>query len=464
MRLKEWFNTGYGIKRWFVLGLAGGALLVFTAMEMITRRFEEPSYNLYYGYLLVLSASIIYLTTAELIKSFMSLAKDGLIDFNMDSREIGNLMHDQKLLVQGPRLVIIGGGTGLSTVLKGLKTYTNNLTAVVTVADDGGGSGTLRQDLGMLPPGDIRNCLVALANTEPLMEELMQFRFKDGSLKGQSFGNLFLAAMDGVSDNFEDAVAKMASVLAITGKVLPVTLDNITINAVLDNDQLVVGESHIPDVSILEGAKIKKLYITPEDAQCLPDVREEILAADAIILGPGSLYTSIIPNLLVNGVAEAIKKSNAKKIYISNVMTQPGETDGFKVSDHLKAIFEHGDIGPLDYVMANDMPIKNKDLQKKYHDVGQFEVEIDEEAIRKICNAQIVRGDFIKPREKSVRHDAEKLSQKLMEIVLRDTLFDDEKRILEYVSLSRKLKQKEMREKLEQKREKEEQEKLKNIN
>lgn len=464
MRLKEWFNTGYGIKRWFVLGLAGGALLVFTAMEMITRRFEEPSYNLYYGYLLVLSASIIYLTTAELIKSFMSLAKDGLIDFNMDSREIGNLMHDQKLLVQGPRLVIIGGGTGLSTVLKGLKTYTNNLTAVVTVADDGGGSGTLRQDLGMLPPGDIRNCLVALANTEPLMEELMQFRFKDGSLKGQSFGNLFLAAMDGVSDNFEDAVAKMASVLAITGKVLPVTLDNITINAVLDNDQLVVGESHIPDVSILEGAKIKKLYITPKDAQCLPDVREEILAADAIILGPGSLYTSIIPNLLVNGVAETIKKSNAKKIYISNVMTQPGETDGFKVSDHLKAIFEHGDIGPLDYVMANDMPIKNKDLQKKYHDVGQFEVEIDEEAVRKICNVQIVRGDFIKPREKSVRHDAEKLSQKLMEIVLRDTLFDDEKRILEYVSLSRKLKQKEMREKLEQKREKEEQEKLKNIN
>ena len=464
MRIKDWFNTGYGIKRWFVLGLVGGALLVFTAMEMITRRFEEPVYNLYYGYLLVLSASIIYLTTTELIKSFMSLAKDGLIDFNMDSREIGNLMHDQKLLVQGPRLVIIGGGTGLSTVLKGLKTYTNNLTAVVTVADDGGGSGALRQDLGMLPPGDIRNCLVALANTEPLMEELMQFRFKDGSLKGQSFGNLFLAAMDGVSDNFEDAVAKMASVLAITGKVLPVTLDNVTINAVLDNDQLVVGESHIPDVSILEGAKIKKLYITPKDAQCLPDVREEILAADAIILGPGSLYTSIIPNLLVNGVAEAIKKSNAKKIYISNVMTQPGETDGFKVSDHLKSIFEHADIGALDYVMANDMPIKNKDLQKKYHDVGQFEVEIDEEAIRKICNVQIVRGDFIKPREKSVRHDAEKLSQKLMEIVLRDTLFDDEKRILEYVSLSRKLKQKEMREKLEQKREKEEQEKLKNIN
>lgn len=456
MKFKDWLRTGYGIKRWFGLGIVGVALLVFTALEMITRRFSEPSYNLYYGYLLLLSASIIYLTTAELIKSFMSLAKDGLIDFNMDSREIGNLMHDQKLLVQGPQLVIIGGGTGLSTVLKGLKTYTNNLTAVVTVADDGGGSGTLRQDLGMLPPGDIRNCLVALANTEPLMEELMQYRFKDGGLKGQSFGNLFLAAMDGVSNNFEDAVAKMASVLAITGKVLPVTLENVTINAMLDNDQLVVGESHIPDVSILEGAKIKKLYITPKDAKCLPDVREEILNADAIILGPGSLYTSIIPNLLVNGVSEAIKKSNAKKIYISNVMTQPGETDGFKVSDHLKSIYEHGDIGPLDYVMANNMPIRNKDLQKKYHDVGQFEVEIDEEVIEETYRTQLVRGDFIKPRERSVRHDAEKLSQKLMEIVLKETLFDDQKRILEYVSLSRKLKQKNLREKLEKEREREE--------
>lgn len=458
MTFKDWFNTGHGIKRWFGLGTVGIALLIFTAMEMITRRFDEPSYNLYYGYLLLLSISIIYLTTSELIKSFMSLAKDGLIDFNMDSREIGSLMHEQKLLVQGPRLVIIGGGTGLSTVLKGLKTYTNNLTAVVTVADDGGGSGTLRQDLGMLPPGDIRNCLVALANTEPLMEELMQFRFKDGSLKGQSFGNLFLAAMDGVSNNFEDAVGKMASVLAITGKVLPVTLENVTINAVLDNDQLVVGESHIPDVSILEGAKIKKLYITPREAKCLPDVQDEILNADAIILGPGSLYTSIIPNLLVNGVSEAIKKSTAKKIYISNVMTQPGETDGFKVSDHLKSIYEHGDIGPLDYIMANDMPIRNKDLQKKYHDVGQFEVEIDEDVLGRTYGIELVKGDFIKPREKSVRHDAEKLSQKLMEIVLKETLFNDQKRILEYVSLSRKLKQRHLRAKLE--KEREEQEKL----
>ncbi len=307
------------------------------------------------------------------------------------------------------------------------------------MADDGGGSGALRDDLGILPPGDIRNCLVALANTEPLMEELMQYRFKDGTLKGQSFGNLFLAAMDGVSDNFEDAVQKMASVLAITGKVLPVTLDNVKIHAVLDNNQLVVGESHIPDVSIKEGARIQRLYIVPEDAEALEDVKNEILRADAIILGPGSLYTSVIPNLLVKGVPEAIKESRGRKIYIANVMTQPGETDGFKVSDHLKALYTHGDIGPLDYVFANDMKIRNDHLRDKYHRMNQFEVEIDYENLKEEP-FKLIQGDFIKPRESSVRHDADKLSQKLMEIVLEETLVSDKKRILEYVALSGKLK------------------------
>jgi uncharacterized cofD-like protein len=439
MKIKDWLNMGVGLKRWFGLGIVGIGLLIFAIIELIFRRFGEEAYSVYYVYLLILGASTLYVSTAELIKSFMSLVQDGLIHFNMDSREIGSLIHDKKLLVQGPRVVIIGGGTGLSTILKGIKNYTNNITAVVTVADDGGGSGALREDLGILPPGDIRNCLVALANTEPLMEELMQYRFKDGTLKGQSFGNLFLAAMDGVSDNFEDAVQKMASVLAITGKVLPVTLDNVKIHAVLDNNQLVVGESHIPDVSIKEGARIQRLYIVPEDAEALEDVKNEILRADAIILGPGSLYTSVIPNLLVKGVPEAIKESRGRKIYIANVMTQPGETDGFKVSDHLKALYAHGDIGPLDYVFANDMKIRNDHLREKYHRMNQFEVEIDYENLKEEP-FKLIQGDFIKPRESSVRHDADKLSQKLMEIVLEETLVSDKKRILEYVALSGKLK------------------------
>lgn len=430
---------GYGIKRWFGLGIVGLGVIIFAVIELMFQRYGGNAYNFYYGYLLILGISTLYVSIAELLRSFMTLAKDGLIDFNMDSREIGSLIHEKKLLVQGPKVVILGGGTGLSTILKGLKDYTNNITAVVTVADDGGGSGVLRDDLGILPPGDIRNCLVALANTEPLMEELMQYRFKDGSLKGQSFGNLFLAAMNGVSDNFEDAVQKMANVLAITGKVLPVTLDNVKINAILDNGQLVVGESHIPEVSISEGAKIKKLYVTPENAQCLPDVRDEILNADAIILGPGSLYTSIIPNLIIKGVPEAIKESGASKIYICNVMTQPGETDDFKVSDHIRAIYEHGDIGKIDYVFANTMKIRSEHLRKKYHDMKQFEVVVDEEKLQ-YEDFELILGDFIKPREESVRHDADKLSKRLMEIILKETLVNDKRRILEYAVLSSKLK------------------------
>lgn len=441
MRYRNWLDLGLGIKRWVLLGFMGMLLLSFGIFELIFHRYYNMYYKLFYVYLIFTGLFILYVSINEGVTNFISLVRDGLVDVNLDSREIGSLVHEKKLLVQGPKIVVIGGGTGLSTLLKGLKYYTNNITAIVTVADDGGGSGTLREDLGMLPPGDIRNCLVALANTEPLMEELMQYRFRDGSLKGQSFGNLFLAAMDGVSDNFEDAVAKMASVLAITGRVLPVTLDNLTINAELENGQLVVGESHIPKVGVKEGSPIKRLYIRPERAQCLPDVADAIRNADAVVLGPGSLFTSIIPNLLVNGVTEAIRDCEGLKIYISNVMTQPGETDGFCVSDHIRAIRNHADIGKLDFVFSNNALIENMELKDKYAATGQMEVLIDEEKLRN-QEFTLIEGNFILAQETSVRHDADKLSGRLMETILERSLIYDKKRILEYVLLSEKLKHK----------------------
>ena len=250
------------------------------------------------------------------------------------------------------KVVVIGGGTGLSTMLRGLKQYTSHITAIVTVGDDGGGSGKLREDLGMLPPGDIRNCILALADTEPLMEDLLQYRFTEGSLKGQCFGNLFLAAMAGISENFEDAVQKMSSVLAVKGKVLPVTLDDMKLVAELENGEIIEGESKIPSEVIVRKTRIKKLAIKPIDAKPLEEAIKAINNADVIIMGPGSLYTSIIPNLLVKGIPEAICKSPAKKVYISNVMTQPGETDGFKVSNHLKVLMDYGVAGNIDYVIA----------------------------------------------------------------------------------------------------------------
>jgi uncharacterized cofD-like protein len=214
------------------------------------------------------------------------------------------------------KIVAIGGGTGLSTMLRGLKTLSRNITAVVTVSDDGGGSGQLREDLGMLPPGDIRNCILALANTEPLMEQLMQYRFSEGRLKGQNFGNLFLAAMAGISSSFEEAVKRMSDVLAVTGKVLPVTLDNVTLCAELADGFIVCGESKISMHLPSHPGPIKRVFFKSGKAKPLPDVLEAIAEADVVVVGPGSLYTSIIPNFLVDGICDSLKKTSAVKIYL----------------------------------------------------------------------------------------------------------------------------------------------------
>ena len=226
----------------------------------------------------------------------------------------------------GPRIAAGGGGTGLSTLLRGLKLYTKNLTAIVTVADDGGGSGVLRQDLGMPPPGDIRHCMEALANVEPVMGELLSYRFpKDsGALGGQSFGNLILAALNGISPSFDQAVARMSEVLAITGRVLPVTTADVQLEATFENGASVVGESHIFRCKKEQDCRIRQVRLIPEDSRALPEALSAIAEADMIVLGPGSLYTSIIPNLLVDGIVDAIRRSRALKVYVCNFMTEEG--------------------------------------------------------------------------------------------------------------------------------------------
>ena len=307
------------------------------------------------------------------------------------------------------KVVVIGGGTGLSTMLRGLKKYTSHITAIVTVGDDGGGSGKIREDLGMLPPGDIRNCILALADTEPLMEDLLQYRFTEGSLKGQCFGNLFLAAMAGISENFEDAVQKMSSVLAVKGKVLPVTLDDMKLIAELENGEIIEGESKIPSEVIVRNTRIKKIAIKPIDAKPLEEAIKAINNADVIIMGPGSLYTSIIPNLLVKGIPEAICKSPAKKVYISNVMTQPGETDGFKVSNHLKVLMDYGVAENIDYVIANNGIIP-PDIKEKYAKENAELVVLDYENISNL-NVNVIEADLIKITKRYVKHNAEKLAE-----------------------------------------------------
>jgi len=323
----------------------------------------------------------------------------------------------KNVLDRGPKVVAIGGGTGLSVLLRGLKKYTSNITAIVTVADDGGGSGILREDLGMLPPGDIRSCILALANTEPTMEKLLQFRFKEGMLKGQSFGNLFLAAMNEIYGSFEVAIKETSNVLAVTGKVLPMTLENVTLYAVLENGHVIKGESKIPLKNKELGSRIDYIYMEPKISYPLDEAITAIEEADVIALGPGSLYTSVIPNLLVNNMVGKIHSARAPKVYISNVMTQPGETDGYTVLDHVNAILKHSQEDFLDYVIANIEEIPEETLRKYIFDGSEPVVlgDSDEDILEK-KGIKLIKENLVDIKNDYIRHDSMKLSQILMDI------------------------------------------------
>jgi uncharacterized cofD-like protein len=292
-----------------------------------------------------------------------------------------------------------------------LKKFTSNITAIVTVADDGGSSGKLRDEFGMLPPGDIRNCLVALADKETLMEKLFQHRFSIGDgLNGHSMGNLLIAAMTQVVGDFEAAIREMSKVLAIRGHVLPATLNHCRLCAELEDGSIVEGESEIPKA----GKRIKRVFLKPGDCEPVPEALEAIADADLIILGPGSLYTSIIPNLLVRGMADAIAKSPAATVYVCNIMTQPGETDRYRASEHIRAIHEHAGSGLIDYAIVNGEEIP-KSLQQKYKKDGAVPVRPDIKEIEKM-HVKPIKRDLVFETD-VVRHDPEKLSESIMELI-----------------------------------------------
>ena len=318
-----------------------------------------------------------------------------------------------------PRIVAMGGGTGLSTMLRGLKGYAGDLTAIVTVADDGGGSGVLRQELGMPPPGDIRNCIQALANTEPTMEALLAYRFTDGSLTGQSFGNLFLAALCGMSASFDEAVAKMSEVLAVTGRVLPVTNEQVRLIAEFEDGSRVHGESKIASYKKGSDSRIRRVCLEPTTASVLPACLTAIERAELIVLGPGSLYTSLIPNLLVGGVAEAVARTDAVKVYILNIMTQDGETESYRASDHIRAMFDHGAPGLFDYCLANSLAIPETVLAR-YREEGATPTDIDEREILRL-GVQLARAPVAGWQGGLVRHDPDRLAAAVMELFREKT-------------------------------------------
>lgn len=314
-----------------------------------------------------------------------------------------------KNISDGPKIVAFGGGTGLSTLLRGVKKRTSNVTAVVTVTDDGGSSGALRRELGVLPPGDIRNCLVSLSEKENLMARLFQYRFpKTGSLSGHSFGNIFLTAMSAISGGFDTGIEKSGEVLAIRGRVLPVTLRSVFLKAELANGKTVKGECNMAKIK----SRIKRLAIYPSPPPAGPSVLEAIAEADAILYGPGSLYTSIISNLLVRGIAGALRKNKAPKLYVSNIMTQPGETTGYNLSAHIDAVVSHVGEGLIDSVIVNSGAIP-RNLLAKYAAKGQYPVEIDMKSTKKL---KVIKADVVYHQEYA-RHDSEKLADVIMKAI-----------------------------------------------
>ncbi|MHB9143741.1 MAG: gluconeogenesis factor YvcK family protein [Symbiobacteriia bacterium] len=321
---------------------------------------------------------------------------------------------EQRALERGPRIVAIGGGTGLPVLLRGLKEYTANLTAIVTVADDGGSSGQLRREFGILPPGDIRNCLVALADTESLMDKLFLHRFDAGNtLAGHNFGNLFILAMTEITGDFEEAIRQSSQVLAIRGRVLPSTLQTVVMEADLADGRVLQGESVIGH----SGGPIERVRLVPADVQPVEDAITAIREADLIVLGPGSLYTSIIPNLLVPGVAHAIRQSRALKVYVCNVMTEAGETPGYSAADHVKAMLAHGGQGIMEYALVNNEPIP-PEAAARYKEEGAEPVPVNPGQIKAlgvepVSESLIYRADV-------VRHQPHRLAAAVMRLLLQN--------------------------------------------
>lgn len=321
----------------------------------------------------------------------------------------------------GPRITVIGGGTGLSVILRGIKKVTDNLTAVVTVADDGGGSGILREDLGMLPPGDIRSCILAMADEEGLMQELLKYRFKDGRLEGQSFGNLLIAALNGVFGSFEEAVEKASEILRIKGSVIPVTGSDICLCALLENGREVCGESKIPPGVLQEKSPIEKVFLKPDKPRATEAAVDAIKKADIIIMGPGSLFTSIIPNFLVDGISQAIEEAKGKKVFICNMMTQPGETDAYSVWRHVEQAKNYLTQDAIEYVIANNLTIDEAILEP-YRQDGAVQIiptDQDRKALRE-KGIILIENDFADIKNGYIRHDAERIANVVSGLVSFD--------------------------------------------
>ncbi|MCX5921115.1 MAG: YvcK family protein [Candidatus Melainabacteria bacterium] len=414
----RWFLPGFAFKRWVLLFLLGSSALAlglalvlnlqpitFLIDTLKTLAKIAPSH--WSGPVLMGIGGIALMTGLAKARESVSsvIGNDGWVGDFMEQ------LYEHRRLKRGPKIVAIGGGTGLSTLLRGLKHFTSNITAIVTVGDDGGSSGLLRAEQGVIPPGDIRNCIAALSDEEQLMTELFQYRFKTGTgLGGHSFGNLFITAMSQVTGDVMSAIQASSKVLKIQGQVVPATLENITLVAELADGSVIEGESNIPKA----GVPIAHLRCLPENPQPVAAALIAIAEADLIVMGPGSLYTSVIPNLLVKPIVTALLSAKAPKVYVGNIMSQPGETDGMSMSDHVRAILAHAQQPRLlDAVIVNEtLP---ETVVAHYAQYGGTPVEVDT-PILEAMGLQVIKSDFAQQdcNTNTARHDSYKVAETLM--------------------------------------------------
>jgi uncharacterized cofD-like protein len=415
LSLLRWFVPGLGVKRWFFLLLTGITLIGVGLAIFLLDIYRTAPDTWWLPIISFLSLQTLARPLRVIIFGALGLGLIALGIWGINRALLEPFLQPGKRLVdqvsnyrrreRGPRVVVIGGGHGIATVLRGLKEYTSNLTAIVSVADDGGSSGEIRRDLGILPPGDIRNCLAALSDDEALLTQLFQYRFGgDSGLGGHTFGNLFISALAGLTGSFENAVSESGRALSVHGQVLPATLHNVKLVADVRLPQTatevrVEGESQIPKTEGL----IRRVWLEPNDAAAYPPVIQSLLAADLIVIGPGSLYTSILPNILVRDLLEAIHSSRAVKMFITNIATQPGETDKYSSSDHIHALEDLVGFQLVDVIVCNSC--YDGDLE------GTIQwVRIEESEVR---DPRVYFTELV-DRENLIHHDAQKLAQTIM--------------------------------------------------
>ena len=428
----EWFKSNTKIKRWIFLILIGIILLCYAISNIIViheldfSQIVKISISFIIGFICII-IGIIHMQkrTLEILVEDTNIHNNG---------KVKSLIFNKKIYDQGPKIVVIGGGSGLNTVIRGLKKYTNNITAIVTLSSYGQAATESRRELNLLPYNDIKESIIALSDREDLMKQLFHWNFKNSRIRDLNFGDIYLTAMDEMYENASVGIKKSTEILNITGQVIPATLEDIRICAELADGTVVEEKEKIPEVTYEKITKIKRIYITPSNCSPAPGVLEAISDADAIIIGPGSLYTNVLPNLLVKNVSKTIKESKALKIYITNIMTEPGQTDNFSITDHMQALFDHTGKDIIDYCLADTGEIVPEFI-RKYNQEGQDVVDQDiDRATKK--GIKVIQKNLSRIDGEFIRHDSDAIATSIMELISNDLKYRDKESTPEYLLIN----------------------------